>query len=774
VGIGRSTGSPVTPTSTTRWATALILAAALVTVPGVTPAEAAQQACGTSGKDSICISVPSATLSGNVAVSAQDNTRQDGVIQVTWTPISGNCLPGVSGACVIILQTEASPWAGDYSFVWPTQKYLDGTGTLTARLSGASGGVSLTGLTLSNGNNGHILSANREPADWADFLPGGPSGPPGPAWNGSSDPVVAAVGDGANNEDHGQNVADSVVAADPDLFLYLGDVYEEGTYAEMWNHYGWNPMDGPCPYPLAQCGNSWGKLTSITQPTIGNHEYDASPGDGSPWVDYWHQRPLYTSYVFANTLFFDLNCGPSASGCPVGTNSAQYAYVSNLLSVPHPPCVVAYWHIPTLPRNGTVNPTIGQMWKLLVDGGVSVVLNGHVHGSLQTVPLNDQAQAAAPSEPSTVQLIEGSGGDSGSSSTSDPRFAWHVASGTFGAVYMTLNGAENGGTPTSISWSFEDTDHNVLHSDSVACPGQAAVPSVDGFSPTSGSPGTSVTITGSGFTGASDVTFGGTSAGSGFVVDNDTQITATVPPGATTGQVCVSTPGGTGCSAADFTITPASGPSYVGQIGSVSNTSGTNRTSLSATVGAGGVQAGDTIVLGVAGQASIVVNGASDSAGNTYHVDVTHPYGGTGACTAAIISAPVTNALSPGQTITVTVSSGKAWGFVADEWSGLTGIVDATGQADSNSVKTKTASASTGAATTQANEAVIGSTCVNAQPGITAGASFTLSKDLGLSFGSTTRELGAEYRTVSATGVQTATFTLGRSQNWSAVVATYA
>jgi hypothetical protein len=81
-------------------------------------------------------------------------------------------------------------------------------------------------------------------------------------------------------------------------------------------------------------------------------------------------------------------------------------------------------------------------------------------------------------------------------------------------------------------------------------------PTISGFSPPSGPVGTSVTINGSGFTGTTDVMFNGTSVGSGnFTVNSDIQITATVPQGATTGQISVTTPGGTATSSTDFTVT---------------------------------------------------------------------------------------------------------------------------------------------------------------------------------------------------------------------------
>jgi uncharacterized repeat protein (TIGR03803 family) len=73
------------------------------------------------------------------------------------------------------------------------------------------------------------------------------------------------------------------------------------------------------------------------------------------------------------------------------------------------------------------------------------------------------------------------------------------------------------------------------------------------FSPASGPVGTQVTITGTSFTGATKVTFGGVKAT--FSVDSNTQITATVPTGAKTGRIQVMTPGGTATSATDFTVT---------------------------------------------------------------------------------------------------------------------------------------------------------------------------------------------------------------------------
>jgi uncharacterized repeat protein (TIGR03803 family) len=79
------------------------------------------------------------------------------------------------------------------------------------------------------------------------------------------------------------------------------------------------------------------------------------------------------------------------------------------------------------------------------------------------------------------------------------------------------------------------------------------VPSITSFTPTSGPVGTQVTITGVSLSQATAVKFGGVKATS-FTVNSDTKVTATVPSGAITGKISITTPGGTASSAAVFTV----------------------------------------------------------------------------------------------------------------------------------------------------------------------------------------------------------------------------
>ena len=80
----------------------------------------------------------------------------------------------------------------------------------------------------------------------------------------------------------------------------------------------------------------------------------------------------------------------------------------------------------------------------------------------------------------------------------------------------------------------------------------ALAPTTSSFTPTSAPVGTSVTISGTHFSGASAVAFNGSAAS--FTVNSDTQITASVPSGATSGPLSVTSAGGTATSAKRFRV----------------------------------------------------------------------------------------------------------------------------------------------------------------------------------------------------------------------------
>jgi len=78
------------------------------------------------------------------------------------------------------------------------------------------------------------------------------------------------------------------------------------------------------------------------------------------------------------------------------------------------------------------------------------------------------------------------------------------------------------------------------------------IPSIKTFSPPSGPVGTPVVITGMSLSQTTAVKFGTVAAS--FTVNSDTQVTATVPTGAVTAKISITTPGGTAVSATAFTV----------------------------------------------------------------------------------------------------------------------------------------------------------------------------------------------------------------------------
>src|SRR5262249_6146346 len=77
-------------------------------------------------------------------------------------------------------------------------------------------------------------------------------------------------------------------------------------------------------------------------------------------------------------------------------------------------------------------------------------------------------------------------------------------------------------------------------------------PTISSFTPTSGPAGTSVDVIGTNFAGATSVLFNGSTAS--YTVDSASELHATVPTGATTGPISVTTSGGTATGTGSFTV----------------------------------------------------------------------------------------------------------------------------------------------------------------------------------------------------------------------------
>jgi len=202
-------------------------------------------------------------------------------------------------------------------------------------------------------------------------------------------------------------------------------------------------------------------------------------------------------------------------------------------------------------------------------------------------------------------------------------------------------------------------------------------PVVAGISPTLGpdTGGTTVTLTGSGFTGASKVLFG-TVAASSFTVSSDTQIKAVSPAGSGTVHVTVTTPGGTTTTsnADQFTYKGVQPPIPTKPI--VTGIRPTSGSTLGMTVvyiegkgftGASKVLFGTTAISNFMVNSDTQIKTASPAGSGTVDVRVVTPGG-----TSAISNADKFTYVTPPEITSIMPTSGPAMTPVLIQGSGFT------------------------------------------------------------------------------------------------------
>lgn len=186
-------------------------------------------------------------------------------------------------------------------------------------------------------------------------------------------------------------------------------------------------------------------------------------------------------------------------------------------------------------------------------------------------------------------------------------------------------------------------------------------PTISSLTPATGAVGTNVTIAGTNFQAITSVTFNNVSAS--YTVNSSTQITATVPNGASTGLVRVTNGSGTGVSTGNFTVvqlptitgfSPSSGSS-----GTIVAINGTNFSSVDSVEFFGGANA--TYTVNSSSQITVTVPSAALTGAITVYTSVGSATS-TGSFTIIpdlIINSLVTSVIGTYNNITVT-STGEA------------------------------------------------------------------------------------------------------------------
>ena len=375
----------------------------------------------------ICFTAPS---SGSVAT---------GPVTVTVTVSVTGTNPGVARVAFTINGGKLlTDFQSGYSFTLPTMKWQDGTYTLAAVA------VMRDGYTTTNPASISLIFTNgnaQPPVNQGTFTPTSGTTPP----NGSPF-IVAAAGDGADGGSNATNVTNLISSINPNLFLYLGDVYEDGTVAEFYNWYG----TGSSSYSL---------FNSITDPTIGNHEYVGSSAAG--YFDYWNNIPNYYSFNAGGWHFVSLNSNAAHIG--VSSTSAEYAWLAQDLAANSSMCTIVYYHQPLFnigPEGATT--AMSDIWALMAQDGVSIVLNGHDHDYQRWVPLDGSGN---PSPTGITEFIAGGGGHGLQTiATSDSRVAFsdYLNPQAFGALRLALN-------PGGVTFSYINSSGVTLDSGVISC-----------------------------------------------------------------------------------------------------------------------------------------------------------------------------------------------------------------------------------------------------------------------------------------------------------------
>jgi cysteine-rich repeat protein len=220
----------------------------------------------------------------------------------------------------------------------------------------------------------------------------------------------------------------------------------------------------------------------------------------------------------------------------------------------------------TLSSEVVASPT-----SLLVPQSAAFAVLGHSCGGIQEQAFATGFDPASGDPTGDVHLSTrcgGSGRGGGYHTTTYSAWVGTVWDLTGALVsYVVLSGAP---TVDPMFSAFDQYGNEVYNQSNsaylVLAPGFVPAPRVTGVSPTSGpaTGGTTLTITGTGFTGTTGVNFGGTAAAS-FTMNGDTSITA-VSPKASGGtvDVTVTTAGGTSSASSNDQFTFVTAPTVSG------------------------------------------------------------------------------------------------------------------------------------------------------------------------------------------------------------------
>jgi hypothetical protein len=266
------------------------------------------------------------------------------------------------------------------------------------------------------------------------------------------DPVIAVAGDiacdpadskfnggsGVSNGCRQGATADLMVGAGLSGVLALGDnQYYCGSYAAFQGSYD----------------RSWGRLKSITYPSVGNHEYlthggssastgcDATNTGAAGYYQYFGAaagdpaKGYYSADIGSwHLIALNTQCS-SAGGC--SSTSPQGKWLAADLAAHQNMCTLAFFHIPLFSSGGRSSANAQSFWQMLYDHQADVIVNGHDHIYERFAPQNPGG--AVDSTNGIREFIVGTGGANLTSLAATAPNSQVRDSNTFGVMALTLH-----------------------------------------------------------------------------------------------------------------------------------------------------------------------------------------------------------------------------------------------------------------------------------------------------------------------------------------------
>jgi hypothetical protein len=254
--------------------------------------------------------------------------------------------------------------------------------------------------------------------------------------------VIVAAGDIATSGSGDTQTAAVIAGLPPETHvLALGDLaYEDGTLAQLNNYY--EP--------------TWGQFKARTSPAVGNHDSHVFGAPG--YFDYFEGHNVevgnrgegWYAHDIGDWRVIILNSECNGTTYDFCDHNAQLLWLQAELAANPRQCTVAAWHRSMKAASGDHTDDEGnflEVWQMLYDAGVSLVLTSHEHNYQRYAPYNRASNAVDPN--GIREIVTGTGGNGSiypiTHKTKPGLEAYQ--STAFGVLKVTLNS-------DSYAWEF--------------------------------------------------------------------------------------------------------------------------------------------------------------------------------------------------------------------------------------------------------------------------------------------------------------------------------